>query len=148
MIINVAYNSTFLSKPWNFNIFHRDRLTPVSVLKMYVIKRLNLKSDEEVYSLISQNLHIHFLAKSWKITLLILFRCLQIDIRCFDEVVDPELTLKSLVKMWLESLPAGRKAKTKVGKSAEEFLMSLTYSRSKPPSSNQINWLLNDSPFS
>ncbi|EOA26370.1 hypothetical protein CARUB_v10023287mg [Capsella rubella] len=84
----------------------RDGTIPVSSVQKYLMKKLDLKSENEV------------------------------EITCMGEPVLPTLQLHSLVELWLETTPKEQRVTASVGSSAKEFVMVLVYSRKLPECNN------------
>lgn len=54
---------------------------------------------------------------------------LQVEIKCMGESVIPTLELYNLVDLWLQTASTPEKVAAKIGSSAKDFVMVLTYSR-------------------
>ncbi|KAK9735319.1 hypothetical protein RND81_04G198600 [Saponaria officinalis] len=86
----------------------KDASMPVSSIQRYLMKQLDLASEEEV------------------------------QVMCHGQPVMPHLKLSSLLDLWLRTSSTPKKVRTFVGDSAKNFVMALSYSRkvSVPPSSS------------
>ncbi|XP_074311444.1 E3 ubiquitin protein ligase DRIP2-like isoform X1 [Silene latifolia] len=84
----------------------KDASQPVSFIQKYLMKKLELTSEEE-----------------------------QVQVMCHGQAVMPHLKLSSLVDLWLRTSSTPKKVKTFVGGSAKDFVMVLSYSRKVASSS-------------
>ncbi|KAH9622590.1 hypothetical protein KSS87_004968, partial [Heliosperma pusillum] len=83
----------------------KDASQPVSFIQKYLMKKLDLSSEEEV------------------------------QVMCHGQAVTPHLKLSSLVDLWLRTSSTPKKVRTFVGGSAKDFVMVLSYSRKVASSS-------------
>ncbi|KAB1218070.1 E3 ubiquitin protein ligase DRIP2 [Morella rubra] len=81
----------------------KDGSLPISYLKKYLVKKLDLYSEDEV------------------------------EIFLGGQPVMSTLQLHNLVDSWLQTQPASQRIETSVGSSAKEFVMVLTYGRKALP---------------
>ncbi|XP_044466359.1 E3 ubiquitin protein ligase DRIP2-like isoform X1 [Mangifera indica] len=77
----------------------KDGKVPVSFIQKYLMKKLDLTNESEV------------------------------EIKCMGESVIPTLELYNLVDLWLQTASTPEKVAAKIGSSAKDFVMVLTYSR-------------------
>ncbi|XP_044502799.1 E3 ubiquitin protein ligase DRIP2-like isoform X2 [Mangifera indica] len=77
----------------------RDGKVPVSFIQKYLMKKLNLINESEV------------------------------EIKCMGQSLIPTLELYNLVDLWLQTASTPEKVAAKIGSSAKDFVMVLTYAR-------------------
>ncbi|XP_017252477.1 E3 ubiquitin protein ligase DRIP2 [Daucus carota subsp. sativus] len=77
----------------------KDGSTSVSFIQKYLMRKLDLPSEDEV------------------------------EIRCRGEPVIPTLQLYKLIELWLQTVSTSEKISATIGSSAEEFVMVLGYAR-------------------
>ncbi|XP_059625966.1 E3 ubiquitin protein ligase DRIP2 isoform X2 [Cornus florida] len=77
----------------------KDGNVPVSFIQKYLMRKLNLTSEDEV------------------------------EIRCMGQSVLPTLQLNNLVDLWLKTASTTEKIPATIGSSAKEFVMVLAYAR-------------------
>lgn len=77
----------------------KDGSTSVSFIQKYLMRKLDLPSEDEV------------------------------EIRCRGEPVIPTLQLYKLIELWLQTISTSEKISATIGSSAEEFVMVLGYAR-------------------
>ncbi|KAK9288780.1 hypothetical protein L1049_017244 [Liquidambar formosana] len=81
----------------------KDGNVPVSFIKKYIVKKLNLTSEAEV------------------------------EITLRGQPVVPTLQLHDLVDLWLQTLPPSDRIQSTVGSSARNYMMELSYGRKAQP---------------
>ncbi|KAJ0051826.1 hypothetical protein Pint_03190 [Pistacia integerrima] len=77
----------------------KDGKVPVSFIQKYLMKKLDLTNESEV------------------------------EIKCMGQSVIPTLELYNLVDLWLQTAATPEKVPAKIGSSAKDFVMVLTYAR-------------------
>ncbi|XP_028792195.1 E3 ubiquitin protein ligase DRIP2 [Neltuma alba] len=81
----------------------KDGNMPVSFIQKYLMKKLDLTSEDEV------------------------------EIKCMGQPVVPTLQLNNLVDLWLQTTSTSQRIPAAIGSSAKDFVMVLTYARKAPP---------------
>ncbi|XAR61139.1 hypothetical protein NMG60_11034762 [Bertholletia excelsa] len=82
----------------------KDGNVPVSFIQKYLVKKLDLASEDEV------------------------------EIRCLGQSVVPTLQLNNLIDLWLQSASTPQRVSATIGSSARDFVMVLVYARKVPAS--------------
>ncbi|KAA8550796.1 hypothetical protein F0562_002480 [Nyssa sinensis] len=80
----------------------KDGNVPVSFIQKYLMRKLDLTSEDEV------------------------------EIRCMGQSVLPTLQLNNLVDLWLQTTSTSQLVPATIGSSAKDFVMTLTYARKVP----------------
>ncbi|CAL5353704.1 unnamed protein product [Camellia sinensis] len=82
----------------------KDGNVPVSFIQKYLMRKLDLASEDEV------------------------------EIKCMGQSVLPTLELNNLVDLWLQIDSTSQRIPASIGSSAKDFVMVLAYARKVPPS--------------
>lgn len=119
-----CFGTCYICFIYEFSNCCRDGSLPVSFIKKYLVKKLNLASEAEVSATLtfSRVVEISF----WTDLLPII---MQVEISLQGQPLLPTLQLHNLINWWVQTGSTSERIQTFVGGSAKDFVMVLSYGR-------------------